>query len=133
MLNKTVLIGNLCADPELRYTGSGTEVASFTVATSEKWKGQDGTMQESTEFHRCVAWKQKAVLCAEYLKKGSRVYLEGSLKTRKWQDQNGVDKYTTEHIIKDVKFLSPKDEPGQRNYSESGGHIPDAQDSSVPF
>lgn len=108
MINKVILIGNLGADPEVRYTQSGTAAANFTVATTEKWKGQDGQMQEQTEWHRIVAWKRLAEICGEYLSKGSRVYIEGKLQTRKWQDQNGNDRYTTEIVAREMKMLSPR-------------------------
>ncbi|MBM9513396.1 single-stranded DNA-binding protein [Desulfogranum marinum] len=108
MINKAILIGNLGADPEIRYTQSGDAVASFTVATSERWKGKDGQMQEQTEWHRIVAWRRLAEICGEYLSKGSRVYIEGKIQTRKWQDQNGNDKYTTEIVAREMKMLSPR-------------------------
>ncbi len=108
MINKAILIGNLGADPEVRYTQSGTQVATFNIATTERWKGQDGQMQESTEWHRIVAWARLAEICGEYLNKGSKVYIEGKIQTRKWQDQNGVEKYTTEINAREMKMLSPK-------------------------
>jgi single-strand DNA-binding protein len=108
MLNKAILIGNLGADPEIRYTQSGTQVATFRIATTERWKGQDGQMQESTEWHRIVAYKRLAEICGEYLNKGSKIYIEGKIQTRKWQDQNGNDKYTTEIIAREMKMLSPR-------------------------
>ncbi len=121
MINKAILIGNLGADPEIRYTQSGTQVASFSVATTERWKGQDGQMQESTEWHRIVAWARLAEICGEYLNKGSKVYIEGRIQTRKWQDQNGVDKYTTEIIAREMKMLSPKGGGmGQDSYGGGG-------------
>lgn len=114
MINKAILIGNLGADPEIRYTQSGTQVATFRIATTEKWKGQDGQMNENTEWHRIVAWARLAEICGEYLNKGSRVYIEGRIQTRKWQDQDGNDKYTTEIIAREMKMLSPRG-------GESGG------------
>ena len=110
MLNKVMLIGNLGADVELRYTQSGAPVASFRVATTERWKGQDGQMQEQAEWHSIVAWKRLAEICGEHLRKGSRVYIEGRLQTRKWQDQNGNDRYSTEIVAREMKMLSPKGE-----------------------
>ncbi len=120
MLNKAILIGNLGADPEIRYTQSGTQVATFNVATSERWKGQDGQMQESTEWHRIVAFGRLAEICGEYLNKGSRVYIEGKIQTRKWQDQNGNDKYTTEIITREMKMLTPRG-TGTGDSINSGG------------
>lgn len=108
MVNKAIIIGNLGADPEIRYTQSGTQVATFNVATTDRWKGQDGQMQESTEWHRIVAWRRLAEICGEYLNKGSKVYIEGKIQTRKWQDQNGNDKYTTEIVAREMKMLSPR-------------------------
>jgi len=119
MINKAILIGNLGADPEIRYTQSGTQVTTFNVATTERWKGQDGQMQESTEWHRIVAWKRLAEICAEYLSKGSKVYIEGAIKTRKWQDQQGNDRFTTEIIAREMKMLSP------RNGESSSGEMPE--------
>lgn len=115
MINKAILIGNLGADPEIRYTQSGTPVASFRIATTERWKGQDGQLQEQTEWHSIVAWQKLAEICGEYLSKGSRVYIEGKLQTRKWQDKNGNDRYTTEIVAREMKMLSP------RGGSQSGG------------
>lgn len=127
MLNKAILIGNLGADPEIRYTQSGTQVATFNIATTERWKGQDGQMQESTEWHRIVAWSRLAEICGEYLHKGSRVYIEGKIQTRKWQDQNGNDKYTTEIVAREMKMLSPRGGDSGQGSSFGGGG-----DSSFP-
>jgi len=110
MLNKVMLIGNLGADPEVRFTPNGTTVAIFRVATTERWKGKDGQMQEQTEWHSIVAWRRLAEICGEYLSKGSRVYIEGRLQTRKWQDKDGNNRYTTEIVVKEMKMLSPRPE-----------------------
>ncbi len=110
MINKVILIGNLGADPELRYTQSGTPVATFSVATTRRWKDKEGQQQEETEWHRIVAWSRLAEICGEYLNKGSRVYIEGRLQTRKWQDQNGNDRYTTEIVAQEMKMLTPRGE-----------------------
>jgi single-strand DNA-binding protein len=129
MVNKAILIGNLGADPEVRYAQNGKAVANFSVATSERWKGQDGQMKESSEWHRIVAWDKLAENCKEYLRKGSKVYVEGKLQTRKWQ-KDGVDQYTTEIIANNVQFLTPKGESsgqggsygsGQSGYAPQGG------------
>ena len=119
MINKVILIGNLGADPEIRYTQNGAPVATFRIATTERWKGQDGQMQEQTEWHQIVAWRRLAEICGEYLSKGSRVYIEGKLQTRKWQDQNGNDRYTTEIVAREMKMLSPKGTSGGE-YGSSG-------------
>lgn len=120
MINKVILIGNLGADPEIRYTQNGAAVASFTVATTEKWKGQDGQMQESTEWHRIIAWQRLAEICGEYLSKGSKVYIEGKLQTRKWKDQSGNDRYTTEIVAREMKMLSPRTSSGGGGESGPG-------------
>ncbi len=120
MLNKVMLIGNLGKDPEIRFTPSGDAVATFNVATTESWKDKDGQKQESTEWHRVVAWRKLAETCGEYLHKGSKVYIEGKLQTRKWQDQNGNDKFTTEIVAREMKMLSPKGGAGD-NASYGGG------------
>lgn len=126
MINKAILIGNLGADPEIRYTQSGTQVATFNVATTERWRGQDGQMQESTEWHKIVAWQKLAEICGEYLHKGSRVYIEGKIQTRKWQDQNGNDRYTTEIIAREMKMLSPRGGSQEGHSSGSGeGSFPE--------
>lgn len=108
MVNKAIIIGNLGADPEVRYTQSGTAVANFNVATTERWKGQDGQMQEQTEWHRVVAFARLAEVCGEYLSKGSKVYVEGRIQTRSWNDKDGNKRYTTEIVAKEMKMLDPK-------------------------
>lgn len=131
MVNKVILIGNLGADPELRYTPNDTPMATFSVATTERWKGQDGQQQEQTEWHRIIAWRRLAEICGEYLAKGSKVYIEGSLQTRKWQDKDGNDRYTTEIVAGEMKMLSPKSEGGGRQY---GGYSQPADTGDdVPF
>ena len=126
MVNKVILIGNLGADPEIRYTQSGTAVATLRLATTERFKGKDGQMQDQTEWHRVIAWSRLAEICGEYLHKGSKVYIEGRLQTRKWTDQNGNEKYTTEVIARDMKMLSPRG--GGSEQESYGGY----QDSSFP-
>jgi len=125
MINKVILVGNLGADPELRYTTSGTAVATLGVATSRSWKDKDGNKQEETEWHRVIVWAQTAEFCGNYLKKGSKVYVEGRLQTRKWQDQSGNDKYTTEVIAQTVQNLSPRN-------SEGGGEGGGFQEPPLP-
>jgi len=112
MINKAIIIGNLGQDPEMRYTTSGTAVATLSVATSRKWKDKSGAPQEETEWHRVVVWDKSAEFCSNYLSKGSKVYVEGRLQTRKWQDKDGNDKYTTEIIANTVQSLSPKQDGG---------------------
>ncbi|MCE9685737.1 MULTISPECIES: single-stranded DNA-binding protein [Shewanella] len=98
-VNKVILVGNLGQDPEVRYMPNGNAVANITVATSESWKDQQGQQQERTEWHRVVMFGKLAEIAGEYLRKGSQVYLEGKLQTRKWKDQQGQDKYTTEIVV----------------------------------
>ena len=134
MLNKAIIIGNLGADPDIRHTQSGTQVASFNVATTERWKDKSGQNQESTEWHRIVAWQRLAEICGEYLHKGSRVYIEGKIQTRKWEDQNGNDRYTTEIIARELKMLDKRESSGgDQQYDEQGR--PPVQDDrgDVPF
>ena len=108
-LNKVTLIGNLGKDPDLSYTASGVAVAKFSIATNERWKDQEGNAQERTEWHNIVAWRKLAEICGQYLKKGSKVYLEGKLQTRSWDDKNtGVKRYTTEIIADDLIMLDSK-------------------------
>jgi single-strand DNA-binding protein len=95
-VNKVILIGNLGRDPEVRYLPSGDAVANFSIATTEKWKDKSGEMQEQTEWHRIAFFGRQAEICGEYLRKGSSVYVEGRLQTRKWTDKDGNEKYSTE-------------------------------------
>lgn len=108
-LNKVMLIGNLGKDPELRYTTSGVAVATFSIATSESWKDADGNMQEKTEWHNIVAWRKLAEICGEWLKKGKKIYIEGRLQTRSYDDKNtGAKKYITEIVADNMIMLDGK-------------------------
>ena len=121
-INKVILVGNLGQDPDVKYTAGGTAVTTLSIATSESWKDKDtGNEQERTEWHRVVLWRRLAEIAGEYLKKGSKVYIEGSLQTRKWE-QDGVTRYTTEINARDIQFL---DSRGSSNNS-------DAYDQSPP-
>jgi len=140
-LNKVMLIGNLGKDPEVRYTTSGQGVASFSVATSEKFKNKSGDMEERTEWHNVVLWGKLAEIAKEYLSKGKTVYIEGRLQTRKWQDKDGRDRYTTEVVGDRMQMLSPKGDGG-RSGGGRGGNEPTAayddpvgynQDDEIPF
>ena len=111
-VNKAILIGNLGADPELRYTSSGTAVCNFSVATTETYKDRDGNQVENTEWHRIVAWARLAEICGEYLKKGRQVYIEGQIQTRSWEDQDGNTKYTTEIKAREMQMLGGRDGGG---------------------
>ena len=103
-----MLIGNLGQDPELRYTGNGTAVCNMRLATNESYKDRDGELVEKTEWHNIVAWARLAEICGEYLKKGSRVYFEGSLQTRSWDDRDGNTKYTTEIKAREMMMLDDR-------------------------
>ncbi|MXR69692.1 single-stranded DNA-binding protein [Shewanella sp. JBTF-M18] len=113
-VNKVILVGNLGRDPEVRYMPNGNAVANFTVATSESWKDQQGQMQERTEWHNIVMYRRLAEIAGEYLKKGSKVYLEGKLQTSKWQDQQtGQDRYKTEINVNEMQMLDSRGQGGQ--------------------
>lgn len=104
-INKVILIGNLGNDPEVRFTPGGQAVANFNIATNERWKDKSGQPQERTEWHRIVVWGRLAELCRDYLAKGRRVYIEGRLQTRKWEDKQGQTRYTTEIVAQVLQFL----------------------------
>lgn len=107
-VNKVILIGNLGRDPELKYTQSQTPVCNLSVATNEVWQDKQGERQEKTEWHRVVVWGKQGENVSKYLRKGSQVYVEGSLTTRSWEDQNGQKKYMTEVKAQSVRFLDRK-------------------------
>lgn len=119
-INKVILIGNLGQDPEVRYMPQGGAVANLSIATSESWKDKaTGEMKEQTEWHRVVIYQRLAEIAGEYLRKGSKVYIEGKLKTRKWQDQQGVERYTTEIVANELQMLDGRGEGqggGQQGY-----------------
>src|SRR4030067_2462055 len=112
-LNKVMLLGNLTRDPELRYTPQGTAVCTFGMATNKQWKTESGDTKDEAEFHRIVAWTKLAEICAQLLKKGRRVYVEGRLRTRSWQGQDGAQRQTTEIVISDMVLLDSKGAPAQ--------------------
>lgn len=115
-VNKVILVGNIGNDPEMRYMPDGTAVATISLATSETWKDKNtGQQNEKTEWHRAVAFGKLAEIIGQYAHKGSKLYLEGKLQTRKWTDQQGVDRYTTEIVINDMQMLdSRQDQPQQQ-------------------
>lgn len=125
-VNKVIIVGTLGNDPEVKYSASGSAIANLSVATSEQWKDkQTGEKKEQTEWHRVVIFGKLAEVAAEYLRKGSQVYIEGQLRTRKWTDSNGVDKYTTEIVIPQMggvmQMLGGKrDDSGQQQRQQSG-------------
>ena len=108
-VNKVILVGNLGNDPEVKYMPNGNAVANLSLATSESWKDQQGQVQERTEWHRLTAYRKLAEIMGEYLKKGSQIYVEGKLQTRKWQDQQGQDRYTTEIIVDQMQMLGGRE------------------------
>ena len=108
-INKVILIGNLGGDPDVRYMPSGSAVTNLSVATSDYWKDKEtGEQRDKTEWHRVVFFGRLAEIAGEYLKKGSKIYIEGSLRTRKWQDKSGMDKYTTEIVANEMQMLDSR-------------------------
>jgi single-strand DNA-binding protein len=121
-INKVILIGNLGRDPEVRYTPNGAAICNVTIATSRNWKDKNsGERMEETEWHRVVFYDRLAEIAGEYLKKGRPVYVEGRLKTRKWQDKDGVEKYTTEIIADQMQMLGGRDGGGDEGGGGGGG------------
>lgn len=137
-VNKVILIGNLGADPELRYTPSGAAVANFNIATTEKWKDKDGQMQERTEWHRIILWSRQAEIAKEYLRKGSSVYIEGRIQNRSYDDKDGVKRYVTEIIGQKMQFLGGRGSgvPSDGGPSEPPPAPPgnlEGEDDDLPF
>ncbi len=124
-INKVILIGNLGKDPEVKYAANGNAVANITLATSESWKDKNtGEQVDKTEWHRVVFFRRLAEIAGEYLKKGSKVYIEGKLQTRKWQDQNGQDRYTTEVVANDMQMLDSRGGSASFDQSQSASSAP---------
>jgi single-strand DNA-binding protein len=143
-VNKAILVGHLGADPEFRHTANGTPVATFRMATTERYNDRSGERQERTEWHRVVAWAKLAEICNSYLKKGKQVYIEGRIQTRQWEDQSGNTRYTTEIIANNMVMLGragdatndfpaqqfpPDDVPSQKGAGGGGG----SDDDDLPF
>ena len=120
-INKVILVGNLGNDPEVRYAQSGSAITTLSVATSESWKDKDGNQQERTEWHRVKAFGRLAEIMGEYLKKGRQVYIEGSLRTEKYTDKNGVEKYSTDIIADEMQMLGGMGEGGGGGGQRGGG------------
>ena len=141
-INKVILVGNLGQDPEVKYTAGGAAVTTLSLATSESWKDKDtGSDQEKTEWHRVVLWRRLAEIAGEYLKKGAKVYIEGQLQTRKWE-QDGQTRYTTEVVGRDMQFLDSKGSSSSDsssyddiNQDVSSKNLPDSgiTDDDIPF
>jgi single-strand DNA-binding protein len=121
-VNKVILVGNLGNDPEVRYMPNGNAVANLSLATSESWKDQQGQMQERTEWHKLTMYRRLAEVAGEYLRKGSQIYVEGKLQTRKWQDQQGQDRYTTEIIVDQMQMLGGRMQEGGGQGMNQGGY-----------
>ncbi len=138
-VNKVILVGNLGADPEMKYTAGGTAICKFRLATSEQFKDRDGNLQERTEWHRVTVWAKLAEVCGQYLSKGRQVYVEGSLRTTSWDDQDGNKRFMTEVVAREVQFLGggsgPGDSPRSSAPSSSGdfGGPPPGPDDDIPF
>lgn len=134
-VNKVLLIGNLGRDPEIKYMPSGDAVTNIAIATSEYWKDKEtGEQVEKTEWHRCVAFGKKAEVMAQHLKKGSKIWIEGKLATRKWQTQSGEDRYSTEIVIEEFQFLDSRESSygtGSSPQPSSNG-APDTGGGSAP-
>lgn len=137
-VNKATIMGNVGKDPEMKYTGSGQAVANFSVATNESWTGKDGEKREKTEWHRIVAWGRLAEICGQFLSKGKPVYIEGSIRTRSWEDKEGNTRYTTEIHAREMQMLGDSRDSaagGERLQSESEPlQIPENNmDDDIPF
>ena len=152
-VNKVIILGNMGADPEMRYTASGAAIANLRIATSRSWKNKDtGERVEETEWHTVVLYDRQAEIAGEYLRKGRPVYIEGRLKTRKWQDKDGHDRYTTEVVGESLQLLGGRDDDNQsaqapavprapaapraaapRPAPPASGHVPADLDDDIPF
>lgn len=153
-LNRVMLLGRVGKDPEVRYTASGKAVATFTLATSQRWRDQDGNDQERTEWHRIVAWGRLGEICGEYLGKGKQVYIEGRIQSRDWEDQDGNKRTTFEIIANDLILLGgpgsdqsgrsegsgtkppsaqAKPTSGQKARNDERGYFPPPPEDEIPF
>ncbi|MBL7075068.1 single-stranded DNA-binding protein [candidate division KSB1 bacterium] len=133
-VNKVILIGHLGRDPELKFTPSGVAVTKFTLATTERWKDKDGNPQDHTEWHNIVLWRKLAEIAGEYLKKGRQVYIEGRLRTRSWETQDGVKRYTTEVHADQMQMLGRREEAKEvpeEPEADAEGEAPGEED--LPF
>jgi single-strand DNA-binding protein len=139
MINKVILVGNLGKDPEVRFTANGQAIAKFPVATAEKWKDQQGQMQERTEWHNVVVWGKQAEACGQYLSKGRQVFVEGRIQTRSYDDKDGNKRYITEIVAQVVRFLGSGGGGGGRS-ADMGQSLPPGEplgpgpgDDDIPF
>lgn len=134
-VNKAILIGRLGQDPEVKMTPGGATVANFSMATNRNWKGKDGNMQEETSWHRIVAWNRLAEILKEYAHKGSRIYVEGRMQTRDWEDQNGQKRYITEVVAENIQLLDSRQDSGGGGLggaSDSGSSITPPEEVDLP-
>lgn len=131
-VNKAILIGRLGKDPELKYTQGGRAVANFSVATNERWKGQDGQKQESTTWHNIVAWGKQAEVMKEYLSKGQQVYIEGRIDNRSYDDKDGNKKYISEVVVQNFQFIGSRGDSAGGGPGGGGSAPSDQPDSSPP-
>ena len=132
-LNKVMLIGNLGADPEVKYSPSGTAIANLRIATPENHKDKDGNWEEFTEWHRVVMFGRQAEICKDYLRKGSKVFIEGRLRTRSWEDPSGQKKYSTDIIGSTVLMLDQKGQEASVVHTESSGQSAGHENDDLPF
>ena len=137
-INKVILIGNLGGDPEIKQISSGSTVANATLATNESWTDKSGSKQERTEWHRLVFWNKLAEIVGQYLKKGSKIYCEGRLQTRQWENKEGGKMYTTEINVTDMQMLDGRGDDGFQGGQDQGGQMPQQQqgveeDDVIPF
>jgi single-strand DNA-binding protein len=139
-VNKVILVGNVGRDPEIRHTQSGTAVANFSLATTDRFKNRSGENEERTEWHRIVAWARLAEICSEYLHKGKQVYIEGRLQTREWEDRDGNKRYTTEVVAQNMQMLGRRGDAGGASGGESlsgssagGDSFGAPSDDDIPF
>lgn len=135
-VNKVILVGRLGQDPEIKYTQSGRAMANISIATNEAWKDQQGQKQERTDWHRCTAWGRLAEVMGEYLQKGSKVYLEGRLQTRSYEDNDGAKRYITEVVVQNMEMLGSKGD--QSNAGTAPGRAatppaPEPEEDDLPF
>ena len=138
MVNRVILVGRLGRDPEMRYTGSGTPVANFSLATNERWNDQNGGRQERTEWHNIVVWSKLAEICNQYLSKGQLVSIEGRLQTREWNDRDGNKRRTTEVVASGMQMLSPRGQDESSNQpvgvTQGGGEMDlGVTEDDIPF
>jgi len=129
-VNKVILVGNLGANPEMRFTQGGQAVANLRIATTERWTDKNGQKQEATEWHRVVVWGKQAEIVGQYLTKGRQVFIEGSIRTRQWQDQQGQKRYTTEIVARNVQMLGGR---GERPGDEVAATVPPDESATTDF